>query len=477
MDVLQVAQGDGPPGSMGERDPGRPATIPATRLLSWNRLDLAFKLHFLDSIADHPSAFSERLYDEHVRALTEEAGDPGASELPRSRSRLAETFRHLGTPGTPEPQARLAADGSLLTDADEVACSIVLGRPVTAIPTGERPATYDYRFFERHGVDREHLDAAVLRFIERAPDCYVALIWPAAQGSDDEIAAILGPVVYRKAVALDPNGAHNLLTQVYAGEAWLGDPAQNHPGVRNKLIPCFGRGGPLRVFVVQRSNLEEVLATKQAVRDRFGLGKHSIHITDTHEEAVMVARLLLNDRGVQFLNAARPTRFASTLRMAKGFEDYLRRKGIPADRALVDSGMVLAVHGLREAQDVDFISPEEVDDEGLFSRHGPGAHGLPIGELLHDPRNHFHYWGLRFVSLEQVARMKRRRKVGRDLDDLGLVGPVLAGKSSHPRLLRTVNHLRFVAAKARRRAIQATRRLGLYDVLKSARERVRRRRS
>ena len=60
MDLLQEAQSGETIRSTGERTsrspvpgPDTSASIPATRLLSWNRLDLAFKLHLLDSLADH----------------------------------------------------------------------------------------------------------------------------------------------------------------------------------------------------------------------------------------------------------------------------------------------------------------------------------------------------------------------------------------------------------------------------------------
>jgi len=446
--------------------------------LTWNRLDLAVMFRYLDSANTTPSAFSEQLYDACAKAISD--GSPrvaARSEPPSDRARFDAICRDMrrGVSGAPLPRIALAADGSVLTGAADAACALFLDRPVDAVRTTQVPVHFDFRFFERQGLNRDQLDAAALRFVESARDCFVALIWPAAQGSDDELERILGPLVYRKEVSLNPGGAHNLLSQVYAGESWLGDPVRHYPGIQNKQVHCFRRSGPLRVLVFQKDGLEEVLAAKQAVRDVYGLGKHSIHVTDTHAEAIKVARLLLNDRSVHFLNAARPTRFAATLEMAEGFQAYLDRTGVPPDRIAIDSGMVLAAYGLRETQDVDFVSSVEVADEGIFSRHGPGAHDIPVGDLLYDPRNHFHYWGLKFVSLEQVARMKRRRKAGRDVDDLGLIGPVLAARSANPRLQNVVSHLRYVVAKGRRQVVQATRRLGLHASLKKAQQRLRRR--
>ena len=444
--------------------------------LTWNRFDLAVQLHYLDSESITPSVFSQQLFDAHVKAL---ASDPSSSAAiaatPQVRHSPDETLAGKSTvsSGASAGHIDMAEDGSVLTGAEEAAGALFHGRPVKANLTDRPPVRLDFRFFADRGLDSDQLDAAALRFVEAAPDCFVALIWPAAEGSDEALERILGPLVYRKEVSLTSGGAHNLLSQVYGGEPWLGDPGRHYPGIQNKLVQCFRRSGPLRVLVFQRSGLDEVLAAKQAVRDVFGLGKHSIHVTDTHAEAIKVARLLLNDRSVRFLNSARPTRFPLTLAMAQGFRDYLDRTGVSPDEMVVDSGMVLAAYGLRETQDVDFVSSVEVADEGIFSRHGPGAHALPVGDLLRDPRNHFHYWDLKFVSLEQVARMKARRKAGRDLDDLRLIGPVLAARSAHPRLQNMVSQLRFVIAKGRRGAVQATRRLGLHASLKAAQRRIR----
>lgn len=455
----------------------RPAAVEMSMpRLSWNRLDLAISLSFLENLTGTSSAFIRRLYIAHLAAIEAE-GSANASpqqplELGQSSHGLEQTLRTFRSED-PEAAGRcatLASDGTVLTGAHEAACSLFLNRPIELVRTTHAPAIYDYRFFQNRGFDDELLDATVLRFVERAPDAYIALLWPVAKGCETDVESILAPVAYRKDVSLGPNGAHNLLTQVYAGEPWLGDPSRNYPGVRNKLVPCFGSGGPIRVFVFQSDSLNTVLAAKQAIRKLFGIGKHSIHITDTHAEAVKLARLLLNRRSIHFLNAGQPARFSSTLRLAAGFEEFLRTRNLPAQRVAVDTGMVLAAYGLREAQDVDFVTTEDVESDDIYSRHGAGAHQLSTADLLDDPEHHFHYWGLKLISLEQVARMKARRRAGRDLDDLRLIAPVLAASSRQPGLRLAASHLRFALAKGRRRLIGASKFLGLYGPLKNVRK-------
>ncbi len=51
---------------------------------------------------------------------------------------------------------------------------------------------------------------------------HVAFLWPTAKGNDKEIEKVIPNIVYRKEMTLTPNGADNLLSQIYYGEEWLG---------------------------------------------------------------------------------------------------------------------------------------------------------------------------------------------------------------------------------------------------------------
>ena len=42
-------------------------------------------------------------------------------------------------------------------------------------------------------------------------------------------------------------------------------------------------------------SLDDVLIIKEQVRELFNVGKHSVHITDTKEEAIRTARIVCND--------------------------------------------------------------------------------------------------------------------------------------------------------------------------------------
>ena len=50
---------------------------------------------------------------------------------------------------------------------------------------------------------------------------------------------------------------------------------------------------------------------KDKIREVFNVGKHSVHITDTKEEAIRTARVVFNDNSIHFLNYAKPNKYIS----------------------------------------------------------------------------------------------------------------------------------------------------------------------
>lgn len=456
------------------------ASIPP---LTANRFDLAFKLMYLGDGQETRSAFAADAYAAHIRAFSlgrfEEPGDPGKTSLDdylRSFAELVDALRAHGFDAG-RSLVPLASDGSILNGAHRTACAIHLQTPVTTLATGLPPARYDFRYFRDRGVDEVFLDAAALAFMDHAEGCHLALVWPSAEGRDDEIEAILGDVAYRKPVALTSNGAHNLLAEVYSGESWLGPRDENYPGVRGKQVGCFARRGPVRAIVFQAQDIDEVRRRKEAVRSLFGLGKDALHITDTREEALRVARLLFNRNGVHFLNFARPNRFTSTAEDLARFSAFLDHHAVPRTSVAIDGGTVLAVYGLRPSNDVDYLGgPFSTDSR--FENHEDYLpyHDLPLSELLDDPRNHFIYGGLKFLSLAQVAAMKRARGERKDRDDLALAGPIMGGIQRQTTIAAARASLRFHASRVRSKAVAAikprgawlARRLGVYSEARSA---------
>jgi len=132
----------------------------------------------------------------------------------------------------------------------------------------------------------------VTKFVEYALNVHIAFLWPIQKDKNIAIETIIPNIVYIKKIQLNPNGAHNLLSQIYYGEEWLGNIENNFSGVNGKLVECFKTFDSFEVIAFQAESLEKVLKIKDNIREVFNVGKHSVHITDTKEEAIRIARVI-----------------------------------------------------------------------------------------------------------------------------------------------------------------------------------------
>lgn len=197
--------------------------------LTAGRLDLAFKLHYLDPIKSDQVEFAIQLYDAHIHAFSlgtmKEPGNPNKSCALHFRTEFDRIHDDMRQNGFDETLSLipLARDGSILNGAHRIASAIHLGLPVMAVETGLARVCYDYHFFQRRGIADWQLEAAVLKYIEYAPLARIAIIAGRGRKARARIRA-LGPVVYQKPLPLDqslhldqvPNPAtgHSALTLV-----------------------------------------------------------------------------------------------------------------------------------------------------------------------------------------------------------------------------------------------------------------------
>lgn len=448
-------------------------SVKARELLTHNRLDLAFKLIYLDGIK-HDLEFSKQIYKEHIRALSlgkfTEPGNENKNTIDCFLDDFLNTYRCIEEVGFDSTKTLIPLSNcsAIANGAHRVASAIHLDREVSCVKLDTVDHIYDYRFFYQRNVSIDTLDAVVTKFIDYAPNVHVAFIWPAASGHDDKIYELIPNIIYRKSIALTPNGAHNLLSQVYAGESWLGSVENNYNGVKGKSRECFNKSGPVRVVAFQAASLNEVLQIKDSIREVFKIGKHSIHITDTMEEAKHSAQMIFNKNGVHFLNFAKPNKFLDFHRKLNSFKNGVSDSGEKIENYVVDGSLVLSAYGLREARDVDYLSifnlaltiyGEEVTshDEVLkFHRENKK-------EIIFNPKYNFYFNEVKFTSFEQTYVMKKNRGENKDINDCLIMKGVIESDSIKHLLGRARQTVYYSLIKLRKILVDSLKRVGLYD--------------
>ncbi|MCR9111234.1 hypothetical protein [Marivita sp. XM-24bin2] len=438
---------------------------------TWNRFDLGFKLLYLDGLRSTESEFARRIYSNHIKAFSlgdmSEPGNPKKLGVDRFLADFAEIFDNLRHSGfdTDISLLPLAHDGTPINGGHRTACAISLGIPITSVQTGLEPVQFDYRFFKKRGVVLNDLDAAALRLVSATPHAAVALLWPAARARDREVDVLIGPAIYRRKIPLSLKAGHNLLTRVYANEPWLGDPEQNHPGVRRKLMECFSGRDDLRLIVFDAPPNVDRVALKERIRRIYGIGKSSVHITDTHAEAVEITQMLLNENSRHFLEHARPNQFSATRAKISQFKTYLRENEIPSHSVAVDTGLVMGAYGLRPPNDIDVVSDRPLP-AGPVEQHDGRYRSVELPELLQDPAHHLFFRKVKFISLENVAALKSKRLAGQDREDVILIQRLIRPQTERILQNNLYMRLQFAHLRFRRRIIKIIYALGAGPTVK-----------
>ena len=408
--------------------------VVSSELLKWSRLDIAIKLFFLDN--KDKGEFAKIIYEKHIQAFTlgsfNEYGNTNKDSIQKYIDSFEITFNTIKNNGFENQISLLpiSGDKSILNGAHRLASAIYLNEEVDCVFLDLENQVYDYKFFKQRHLSHDILEIAVSKFIDYSENTYIAFIWPTAQGCDEDIEKIIPNIIYRKEVKLNRNGAHNLLSQIYYGEDWLGNADNDFNGSNGKLVECFKTFDPIRVIAFQEENLDKVLAIKDRVRDVFKVGKHSIHITDTKEEAIRTARIIFNDNSIHFLNYAKPNKYKSTHTKITRFKEFIHEHKIDNDKIIIDSSLILSAYGLREAIDIDYLMDgmcEINNEDPLINSHDESleCYNKSSNELIYNPNNHFYFNDIKFVSFSLLYSMKKRRGEIKDKNDLQMMDALI----------------------------------------------------
>lgn len=454
----------------------------AINLLTHTRFDLAFKLLYLEMM-DKDVRFAKEIYKDHIRAFSlgkfTEPGNEEKNSIERFIEEFHKTFKDIKNNGFDNSKTLipLSKNDSIANGAHRIASAIYLNKDVECVQIDTANHIYDYKFFYSRNVPSEMLDVVATKFVEYADNVHMAFLWPTAKGNDKEIEKVIPNIVYRKEMTLTPNGAHNLLSQIYYGEEWLGSVEDDFRGSKGKLVECFKTFEPLRIIAFQANSLDDVLKIKDKVREIFNVGKHSIHITDTKEEAIRVARVVFNDNSIHFLNYAKPNRYISTHTKIDKFKEFIVKNELDVNDVVLDSGIVLSAYGLRESSDIDYF----VDDNEKLKYHNEELeyhdeeleyHDEEKLELIYNPKNYFYFNDFKFISFNQLYKMKQNRAEEKDKNDFKMMEALIENDRFKKIVNKWKQNIYYAKIKIKSKCIELLKKIGLYEITKNIYRRI-----
>lgn len=398
--------------------------VEAEKLISEKRLDVIAKIMYLN-LRDKCYKYADDIYRESIAVVTNNTFYEFGDENKRNYSDFKNVFDKLEADicnnGFSEKSIiPVDKNGIIMDGAHRLAVSCVhkLKVPIVRLRIDSH-INYDINYFEKKNCDSHILDALIRELVICIPNIYIGNVWPAAVGFDEEIKKRFNKndvdILYCREIFLNSQGAFSYIYQIYYNEPWSGEILNSFSGTSRKSVPCFSNKNPLRVFILKSTSLENIVHAKSDIRDIFNVGNHSIHITDTKDEAIAMSQLLFNANSLYFMNYANPLKYKSYTKQMKDF--YEKSK----DVVITGSG-VMSLYGLCRANDIDFFvldesSPlaEESHNEYL------SIYDVDLSQAFYDSRYYFTYLGMKIISIDCIYKFKKRRNETKDKTDIKLI--------------------------------------------------------
>jgi hypothetical protein len=229
--------------------------------------------------------------------------------------------------------------------------------------------------------------------------------------------------VHTKEIKFNEKGKLNYVLSLYSGEPWIGNTQNNFPGVKHQASLSFAAGPNIIAALVDVNNHANLVEAKTEIRNLVGVGKPSIHTTDTKEETWRNATSCFNDKTIDYLNqttlgAANNAQFMNFISETKRI---VNNSNISLEDVCVVGSAPLGAYGKRNCKDFDVLHLEgnipfnnTVSSHNQYSRYYAD---LPY-DIIYNPDNHFYIEGLKFITPEGMIKMKSKRGEQKDYNDI-----------------------------------------------------------
>ncbi len=284
---------------------------------------------------------------------------------------------------------------------------------------------YNYDYFRKRFIDSTYADYTALEYVRLNPHAHIVNLQPVTSPEFDNIVENIlekyGFIYYKKNIFLSFNGLINLKKLFYGKDEWIGNIENDFKGAKKHAKASLGPY-PLRAYIFVCDDLDNVRKAKEEIRDIYKIGNNSVHINDTHEEAIEIAECYFNDNSLFLLNNRRYN--YESKRLDK-LISILKSNCGSSNNICCAGSSPLNVFGIRESSDLDFLAIESINiNDDLISEHKDiweTYYPKNKYEIILNPKNYFYYKGLKFITLDILREMKENRGEKKDLQDINLI--------------------------------------------------------
>jgi hypothetical protein len=327
----------------------------------------------------------------------------------------------------------------MINGSHRLSSAIYYNKPIKAriVPVAKHGmASANWNYFKnrknivKQGLEMKYLDSMVTEAVRYNNKVKVVSLFPSASGREQECESILnkyGKIICSKDINFKKSHALNFVRHLYLGETWAGSYENRFRGANTKTRYCYPREGRTRIYLVEFSG--DPVKCKEDVRGLYNLGKHSVHINDNQEETIRIANIVFNDNSIHCMNNASIQSYDKFNELLNKFKQWIKDNNLNVDDFCISGSSSLSAYGLREGRDLDFLYSGDSINTNI---QGIDCHNKEIGkychtndDIIHDPKNHFWFEGVKFCSLDVIKQMKQKRGESKDKADVNLINTVI----------------------------------------------------
>lgn len=415
--------------------------IEANKLLSFNRFDLNAILLYIDQKVKGVKdlSFAKDIYYQRTNIITgfscSEKGNENKNSFEDFIDCLDKLIDDFSNERYDAQRSPVPVDCNyvIMDGAHRVCCAAYFNTPVRIV----RFIDKDFKqhvtseFLRKNALPEYAADAMALEYCKWHANTFMLFLWPKAfvnESKREEAVKVISEsvnIVYQKESVLTYEAVRNLMIQIYSHMDWVGNVDNDFYNTYVKADEVWDKNGQVQYLLVEGTDTQAILELKKRVRNIFGIGLASIHSTDNATETLIAANLIFNKNSMHHLIYGHPTKYPQSHHLVEKFKKEIIERGYDSEKFVVDSSMVLAIYGIREAGDLDFYS---LYDDVKLSEQDCEAHDDFLKfhkkskmDLIVNPSNYFIYNGVKFISLECLANYKRNRNYAKDINDLKLI--------------------------------------------------------
>ena len=423
--------------------------VNARDLLTHNRFDLYAILLYIDHKVKGVSdmQYAKSVYYQRTNVITGFSCSEKGNELKNSFEDFLATIDALiddfqnGRYDAQRSPIPVDCNNVIVDGAHRVCCAAYFKQKVRIVKFVDKDfhqhVTSD--FLINNALPVDIADAMALEACNWHDDLYMLFLWPKAFKNSthlqeaNELIEERIPIVYKKKLQMSYNAIRNLMIQIYAHMDWVGTVDNDFYNTHVKADEVWDSNGHVEFLLVRGKNTQEILNIKSEVRDIYGIGLSSIHSTDNIGETRIAANLIYNKNSIHHLHLGHPTQYAESHHLIENFKYRIKENALDIRDFIIDSSMVLAVYGIREANDLDYYNLN--DDINLdymnIEEHDEhlAYHNIGKVDLIVNPANYFVYYGVKFISLNRLALFKKNRGEKKDINDLQLINTYVSSEN------------------------------------------------